>query len=102
MRFAVHWESLRMQIYGPSQLHGAQSINAPHVQRTTDVRPGNGPSQTDQVDISPAAQLAGQVSEIPDIRQDRVASIRAAIADGTYETADKFSGAVDRLLDEIG
>ncbi len=91
-----------MQIYGPSQLHGAQPINAPHLQRGADVRPGTAPSQTDQVDISPAAQLAGQVSEIPDIRQDRVASIRAAIADGTYETQDKLSTAVNRLLDEIG
>jgi negative regulator of flagellin synthesis FlgM len=91
-----------MQIYGPSQLHGAQPINAPHTQRTTDVRPSGTTSQTDQVDISPAAQLAGQVSEIPDIRADRVATLRAAIADGSYETADKLSGAVDRLLDEIG
>ncbi len=91
-----------MQIYGPSQLHGAQPVNAPHLQRTTDVRSTSGTSQTDQVDISPAAQLAGQVSEIPDIRQDRVAMIKAAIADGTYETSDKLNTAVDRLLDEIG
>jgi negative regulator of flagellin synthesis FlgM len=91
-----------MQIYGPSQLHGAQPINAPHLQRGADVRSATAPSQTDQVDISPAAQLAGQVSEIPDIRQDRVAAIKAAIADGTYETPDKLSTAVDRLFDEIG
>ena len=56
----------------------------------------------DSVDISPAADLAGRLSDIPDIRQDRVAAIEAAIADGTYETAEKLNGAVDRLLDEIG
>ena len=28
--------------------------------------------------------------------------IRAALADGTYETADKLGVALDRLLDEIG
>jgi negative regulator of flagellin synthesis FlgM len=98
----VHWETVRMQIYGPSQLHGAQPVNAPHIQRATDVRSTTGTSQTDQVDISPAAQLVGQVNEIPDIRQDRVATIKAAIADGTYETSDKLNTAVDRLLDEIG
>jgi negative regulator of flagellin synthesis FlgM len=91
-----------MQIYGPSQLHGAQSINAPHLQRGAEVQPGAAPSQADQVDISPAAQLAGKVSEIPDIRQDRVATLKAAIADGTYDTQDKLSTALDRLLDEIG
>ena len=91
-----------MQIYGPSQLHGAQPINAPHIQRAGEVRSGAAPSQTDQVDISPAAEMAGKVSDIPDIRQDRVATIKAAIADGTYETEDKLNTALERLLDEIG
>lgn len=91
-----------MQIYGPSQLHGAQPINAPHISRSSDSQPTSGTSQADQVDISPAAQLAGQVNDIPDIRADRVATIKAAIANGTYETDDKLNTALDRLLDEIG
>ena len=91
-----------MQVYGPSQLHGAQSINTPHISRTGNTQSTSSTSQTDQVDISPAAQLAGQLSDIPDIRQDRVASLKAAIASGTYETDDKLNTALDRLLDEIG
>ena len=91
-----------MQIYGPSQLHGAQPINAPHTQRTNDVRPTGSTSQTDEVNISPAALAAGQINDIPDVRGDLVASIKSAIANGTYETADKLGTAVDRLLDEIG
>jgi flagellar biosynthesis anti-sigma factor FlgM len=91
-----------MQIYGTSQLHGAQPISAPHTQRTSDVQTPASAQPTDSVDISPAANLAGQLSDIPDIRQDRVASIRSAIANGTYETADKLSGALNNLLDEIG
>ena len=70
-----------------SQLHGAQAINNPHTQRTAGTQSAAGTSQTDQVDISPQAQLADQVNNIPDIRADRVATIKAAIADGTYETA---------------
>ena len=91
-----------MQIYGTSQLHGAQPINAPHTQRTADLQSTSATAQSDSVDISPAADLAGRLSEIPEIRQDRVSAIRQAIANGTYETADKLSGAVSRLLDEIG
>ena len=41
------------------------------------------------------------IRELPDIRQDRVQQLRAAIADGSYETADKLDGALERLLDEI-
>lgn len=91
-----------MQIYGPSQLHGAQSINAPHVQRIATPQVNRPSAPADQLDISQAGELAARLSEIPDIRSDRVASIRAAIANGTYETAQKLDTAVSRLLDEIG
>ena len=56
---------------------------------------------TDELQLSPAAQMAGKLSEIPDIRWERVNQIKAAIADGTYMTDEKMSVALDRLLDEI-
>jgi anti-sigma28 factor (negative regulator of flagellin synthesis) len=37
-----------------------------------------------------------------DIRFDRVNAIRAAIADGSYETPDKLDAALDRLLERLG
>jgi len=91
-----------MQIYGPSQLHGAQSINGPHTTRTA---PASGSSSSnpisDQLDISQAGQLAARLSDVPDIRADRVSQIREALANGTYESDDKLNTALDRLLDEI-
>ena len=36
-----------------------------------------------------------------DIRFDRVNSIRASIADGSYETPEKLDAALDRLLDRL-
>jgi negative regulator of flagellin synthesis FlgM len=55
----------------------------------------------DQLDISREADLVSRVREAPDIRADRVASIRAEIAAGTYETQHKLEVAVGRLLDEL-
>jgi negative regulator of flagellin synthesis FlgM len=92
-----------MQIYGPSQLHGAQPINAAH-----GARPSQAPARTesaaihDEVNISDAARLAEQINDLPDIRQDRVDAVRQQIAAGTYETNEKMEMALDRLLDEIG
>jgi negative regulator of flagellin synthesis FlgM len=60
------------------------------------------PGIHDEVNISDAARLVEQVKQAPDIRQDRVQSIRAQIASGTYETPGKLDVAVNRLLDEIG
>lgn len=92
-----------MQVYGASQLHGAQSINAPHNTRITQPETTSRSSAvSDQLELSEAGQIAARMSDIPDIRADRVASIRAAIQNGTYETADKLNGAINALFDEIG
>jgi negative regulator of flagellin synthesis FlgM len=56
----------------------------------------------DELQLSDAAQLIEQTRDVPDIRYDRVAQIRAEIAAGTYETDEKLEMAVGRLLDEIG
>ena len=93
-----------MQIYGPSSVHGAQNISGPH----TNLRAGStsgstsSSSSTDELHLSDAGQLASQINDIPDVRQDRVNALRTAIQSGTYETTERLSGAVDRLLDEIG
>ena len=94
-----------MQIHGPAHVHGAQGINAPHHNTRASQATGAQSSslaQVDQLDISPEANLAAQVHDLPEIRQARVAEIRAQIEAGAYETDDKLEGAVERLLDEIG
>jgi negative regulator of flagellin synthesis FlgM len=92
-----------MQIYGPTHLHGAQPLNAPHgVRSSQPAARAESVSFKDSLEISDAGRLADQMSQIPDIRQDRVSAIRAQIASGTYETDAKMSVALDRLLDEIG
>lgn len=92
-----------MVIYGTAHVHAPQGVSAPH--RTAPVQ---GPSSTpasygvDQLDISPEADLVAQVHNLPDIREDRVAQIKAQIAAGTYETDAKLDLALSSLLDEIG
>lgn len=60
----------------------------------------------DQLDLSPQAAAAGRadaassVSE-SGIRVDKVAAIRRAIADGSYETPEKLDQALNRMLDEF-
>lgn len=91
-----------MYIYGMTHIHSAQPIHGPH--RPAAPAPAAASpaaSAPDQVDISPLADLVAQARDLPDIRADRVAAIRAQIAAGTYETADKLQVAVDRLLDEL-
>ena len=87
-----------MQIYGPTQVHSAQSVNPPHHNRPAQ-SPNNDATGriTDEVQISQGAQEAAS----DEIRLDRVLQIREAIANGSYETPEKLDLALDRLLDEI-
>ena len=67
-----------MQIYGPTHLHGAQPLNAPHgVRSSQPAARAESTSMKDSVEISDAGRLADQMSQIPDVRQSRVNDIRA-------------------------
>ncbi|MHB8968979.1 MAG: flagellar biosynthesis anti-sigma factor FlgM [Pirellulaceae bacterium] len=91
-----------MQIHGPTYVHGPQSINAPHRTMASQSAARSGTTLgADQLDISQEADLVSRMREIPEIRADRVADLRAAIAAGTYETPDKLETAVGRLLNEF-
>lgn len=91
-----------MQIYGPAQLHGPQAINSPHVRNAPVGQAGSVAGAQDEVQISNAGRLVDLANQIPDIRQDRVDTIRAQIAAGTYETPEKLDIALNRFLDEVG
>ena len=91
-----------MQIHGSFQVHGPQAIQQPHAVRPT-VAPSvdGGVGVRDELSLSGVSSLVEQASQLPEIRQDRVAALRQAIADGSYETADKLDLALERLLDEL-
>lgn len=90
-----------MQIYGPAQLHGPQPINSPHLRNQPVESASSAASAHDVVQISDAGRLMDMANSLPAVRQDRVDAIRAQIANGSYETADKLNVALDRMLDEL-
>lgn len=92
-----------MQIYGSAQVHGPQAIRGPQsttARGSADIAPAA--SKADTVEISDIGTFIEAAHNLPDIRQDRVAAIRQALADGTYDINSKLELAVDRLFDEIG
>jgi negative regulator of flagellin synthesis FlgM len=91
-----------MQIYGTTHVHAAQPIAPPH--RLNSAPPAHeaaGANGVDHLDLSPEIEMVAQAHDLPEIREDRVAAIRAQIASGTYETPEKLDIALSRLLDEI-
>ncbi|HSU69024.1 MAG TPA: flagellar biosynthesis anti-sigma factor FlgM [Tepidisphaeraceae bacterium] len=65
--------------------------------------PADAPAQlpaTDKLELSGASHLL-QALKTNDVRADKVASIKAQIANGAYEDDAKMNVAVDRLLDDL-
>jgi negative regulator of flagellin synthesis FlgM len=90
-----------MKIQGINIVHAPQSVSGPHRLAAPSASANQSLAEVDQLDISPTADLASRALDAPGIRADRVAQIRAAIESGDYETDDKLSMALDRLMDEI-
>lgn len=92
-----------MQVYGPTHLHAASGINAPHNNRLNSVAPASsrGIDTNDTLEISSEGMFVEQTKNLPEMRMDRVAALRAQIANGTYETPDKLDMALENMLDEL-
>ncbi len=65
-------------------------------QATTQVQRGS-----DSVELSTTAQLLSQLKDVPDVREDLVNSVRAQIADGSYETEEKLDTTVEAILTDL-
>lgn len=66
--------------------------------------PADAPAQlpaTDRLELSGSSHLLQTLKANNGIRAAKVASIKAQIQAGTYETDEKLNGAVDKLLDEL-
>jgi len=91
-----------MNIWGVFATQGSQGVGAVKALEAAQAaaqQQGVGEVQ-DAVTLSVDAVRSADATA--DIRLDRVNAIRAALADGSYETADKLDIALDRLLDRLG
>lgn len=58
------------------------------------------PRPADRLELSGASHLL-KLAKANDVRLDKVQDIKAQLANGTYETPEKFDAAADRLLEDL-
>ncbi len=89
-----------MNVFGVFSTQGSQGIAALKSVEATKAATQQGVAEVrDTVTLSTDAVRAADAAS--DIRFDKVAAIKAAIADGSYDTPEKFDIALDRLLERL-
>ena len=96
-----------MNIFGVFSTQGSQGLAAAKgveamraTEQATELTARQGVGEVhDAVTLSTEAVRAAEGGS--DIRMDKVAALRAAIADGSYETPEKLDIALDRLLERL-
>jgi negative regulator of flagellin synthesis FlgM len=83
---------------GLSQIAGAAEVSA--VQQASSQGSVTGTGRTDEAHLSPAAQLVSQALALPEVRSDKVASVQAALANGTYQVSS--SDVAAKMMDNLG
>jgi anti-sigma28 factor (negative regulator of flagellin synthesis) len=88
-----------------SNLHGvagARTVQPIESRRNVDPsapdRPDGG---YDTVEISFRAEMLARLRELPDVRIEKVVSIKHAIQNGTYDVDGKLNEAVNRMIEDL-
>jgi negative regulator of flagellin synthesis FlgM len=91
-----------MEIRGAGGTQGPQPVYPRLADFTVDTSHGvHAGAPRDQVDISPLGRMLDGISQLPEIRHEKVEEIRRQIAAGTYDTPERLELALDRLMDEF-
>lgn len=61
----------------------------------------HGAVAADAAPIAPQSPWMPRLSEMPDVRSDKVERVRAALHNGTYESNGKLDAALDRMIDQL-
>ncbi len=69
-------------------------------------KPVSAPSESsvrgeDRVEVSDAARWMSELRTMPDVRADKVAAAREAIARGDFDTDERLNVAIERMMEDL-
>ena len=95
-----------MDVSGLGSVQGAGPLrSAAPATAATSGKPPEAPSVAtpkDELELSAAGVAMDRVGETPEMRAERLAQIKEAIDNGSYETDEKLDAALSRMFDSFG
>lgn len=92
-----------MEVRGLGSVGAARPISEARSPALTEGKAATGPisSPQDEVEISSVGKMMDDVSRVSGLREQRLAQIKAAIENGTYDTPEKLELALGKMIDQI-
>ncbi len=91
-----------MDVRGVRSASGMVPVRSnPGVQTNREVTGGKPVSPQDELELSAAGKMLDHISQNPDVRQERIARIKAEIQNGTYDTDAKLEAALSKMFDSL-
>lgn len=92
-----------MDVRGISSVSGAAPIRPAQINSgVREAQVSRPQTPRDELELSSAGKMLDQLSQNPDMRAERIARIKEAIANGTYDTDEKLEAALSRMFDSLG
>ena len=95
-----------MDVSGLGSVQGAGPVRpATSANATSAGKPLEAPAATtpkDELELSAVGVAMDRVGETPEMRAERLAQIKEAIDNGSYETDEKLDAALSRMFDSFG
>jgi len=92
-----------MEVNGPGSLPPSLPIKPASTQQPQKIdssQPTKPIATDDQFEVSSAGRLMEQINQSAEMKQERIAQIKAAIEADTYETPEKLEAALGKFLDQ--
>jgi flagellar biosynthesis anti-sigma factor FlgM len=91
-----------MDVSGIGPSSGANPVRAVSPAAAQPVAQPSVTAPQDELEISSAGKMLDRLSETPEVRAERLAQIKEAIENGTYDTDEKLEAALSRMFNSLG
>ena len=91
-----------MEVRGLGSVGASRPVSEARSPAATESTAAAGPaSPRDEVEISAVGKMMDDVSRVSGLREQRLAQIKAAIENGTYDTPEKLELALGKMIEQI-
>lgn len=91
-----------MKIDGPGGSRGSDRVYLKKLAAKLRAAGIGGTPGSDEVEISDVGRFLSYLSQLPQVRQEKVEALRRDIENGTYDVDEKLDAIVDKLIEDMG